>query len=214
LRGAPRARRLAAAAIALRARGEMAFGVPFCRPPYLAWPLAKLAWWRGRARPGQVPRLNGLAAISDPIMLCSSGTDLVAQGHRQVSLFAATSSNWVRFCELWVAPLAGRLCPFYFRRVRSRTPGPLPFSSINPTRRGSVPNMRGSTRLRCLIAHCSPTIFLALCREHGCLRARQGIALRAAGNFLPRLIAQIRLPGRGLAATWGSREDRNSRAPR
>src|SRR6516225_4613744 len=80
-----------AAAIALRARGDMAFGVPALRPPRLAWPLLKLPWCGGRARPGQVPRVNGLAAISssfpennrpDNALLFSS--DLVVWANRQV----------------------------------------------------------------------------------------------------------------------------------
>src|SRR6516162_10039397 len=53
----------------LWARGDMAFGVPYWRPPTLAWPLRKLPRWCGRAGPRLVPRLYGLAAISDPIIL-------------------------------------------------------------------------------------------------------------------------------------------------
>src|SRR5436309_9347189 len=55
--------RFAAAAIAFRARADTAFGVPFLRPPRLAWPILKLPRCGGRARPGLVPRENGLTAI-------------------------------------------------------------------------------------------------------------------------------------------------------
>jgi len=59
----PRGTRFAAAAIAFRARADMAFGVPVLRPPCFVWPLTKPAWCGGRARPGHVPRVNGLAAM-------------------------------------------------------------------------------------------------------------------------------------------------------
>ena len=69
----------------------MAFGVFFWRPPRLAWPLAKLPRCGGRARPGLVPRVNGLAAISSsfpennrPDSALPFSSDLVARANRQV----------------------------------------------------------------------------------------------------------------------------------
>ena len=65
--------RFAAAAIAFRARGGMAFGVSFLRPPRFEWPLAKLPRCGGRARPGQVPLFaaDDVALIRTPFRAAS-----------------------------------------------------------------------------------------------------------------------------------------------